>query len=121
MCVTIITSDHQEIYNINKPLEEQIFNNSQITVEYESDDQSIPLFMQELSNLVKKGANPQFDIKVLHNNNIFGARVKKEVKKLKNDININELIKIFTLAHKSINDKLEQIAEDCMVVELNVK
>lgn len=121
MCVKIFTKNVEKHYDTNKPLEEQLEGCKKIVVKYEPKDKSIPVFMKELERFAKHGIDAALNIQVIHNDNVSGAKTSKAVKKLKNDISVNELIKTFVLAHKEADKKLEELLNHCAGINCNVK
>lgn len=110
MCVKIV-NDLQEIpYDCSRPLEEQITGCEQIVVNYEPFDKSVDKLLTEAERIVRTGIDTKLSIKVIHNDHIFGFKVKQKLKQATNDITLNEIIKLMVLTHCSIDRKLEDLA-----------
>lgn len=111
MCVKIVNA-HQEIpYDSSRPLEEQITGSEQIVVNYEPFDKSVEALVKEVERMAKTGVDAKLIIKVKHNNHIFGFKVKQQLQRATNDITLNEIIKLMVLSHRSIDQKLEDLAK----------
>jgi len=111
MCVKIVNAQHDEVpYDTSKPLEDQLQGAEQIIVNYEPFDKSVDRLLAEVERIAKTGVDARLSIKVIHNDNIFGFRVKQKLKKATNDITLNEIIKLMVLTHCSIDRKLEDLA-----------
>lgn len=110
MCIKIVNG-HQEIpYDIGKPLEDQLSGCEQIVVNYEPFDKSVDKFLQEVDRFAKTGVCAKLSIKVIHNDHVFGFKIKQKLKKSTNDITLNEIIKLMVLAQIEIDKKLEDLA-----------
>ncbi|NJO48120.1 MAG: hypothetical protein HC840_00225 [Leptolyngbyaceae cyanobacterium RM2_2_4] len=110
MCVKLVNA-HQEIpYDSSKPLEEQLNGCEQIVVNYEPFDKSVDALIAEVERIARTGIDAKLTIKVVHNDHIFGFKVKQRLKRATNDITLNEIIKLMVLTHCSIDRKLEDLA-----------
>lgn len=114
MCVKIIREEGEFTYNPAKPLEDQLRGSSEVVVNYQPYDKSIDKFMEEMQKFAKMGVSTAFNIKVVHNDHISGASIKKNLKKAINDITLNEIIKVMVLSHTEMDQKLEELA-NCFV------
>lgn len=114
MCVKIVNSQHDEVpYDTSRPLEDQIQDAEQIVVNYQPSDSSVGKFLQEIERVIKTGVETKLSIKVIHNDNIFGFKLKKKMNQMTNDIRLNEIIKLMVLTHSNIDRKLEDLAKQC--------
>lgn len=113
MCIKIVRSKDEISYDMSEPLEDQLKGSKQVIVNYEPKDPSIDKFLDEMERLCKKGISATVNIKFNHNNNLLGAKAKKEMNKLAKDLDINELIKMITVAQAEADKKLEEITKLC--------
>lgn len=121
MCVKIV-KDLQEVpYDASKPLVDQVDSSDLVVINYEPKDKAIVSFMKELEKMAKTGVETNFNVRIEHRDNLKGARIKKQINKLKNDISVNELIKAFVQCHKEADKKLEELIGYCSGVGYNVK
>ena len=111
MCVKIVNSSQEIAYDCSRPLEDQLSGCEQIVVNYEPFDKSVDKLLAEVDRIVKTGVDAKLSIKVIHNDNIFGFKVKQKLKRATNDITLNEIIKLMVLTHCSIDKKLEDLAQ----------
>lgn len=110
MCIKIVNASQEIPYDANKPLEEQLKGSEQIVVNYEPFDKSVDKFLAEVERFVKTGIDAHFSIKVIHNDHIVGFKVKQQLARARNDITLNEIIKLMVLTHCSVDRKLEDLA-----------
>lgn len=110
MCVKIIKNECEIEYNPSRPLEEQIKGSTEVIVNYQPSDKSINDFLAEVQRYSKVGISAELNIKVIHNNDISGFKLRKQLKKALNDIKLNEIIKIMVISHTEMDDKLGELA-----------
>lgn len=115
MCVMIIRDSGQVKYNPSIPLKPQIENSKEVIVNYVPGDSSVGAFVKEIENLIENGLSSSVNLKVNHNNNIFGLKTKKAIEKVKCDMKLNELIKLLVLSQKEVDKKLEDLMNVCKV------
>lgn len=113
MCIKIVKSKEEFKYDMNKPLEDQLKGSQQVIINYEPKDQSIDKFLDEIERLCKNGISAKLNIRFNHNNNLGGARIRNEMIKLTNDLDVNEVIKLMALVHAEADKKLEEIENYC--------
>lgn len=119
MCIKLVNA-HEEIpYDTNKPLEEQLRGCEQIVVNYEPFDKSVDKFLEEVQRFAKTGIDQKLSIKVIHNDHIFGFKVKQQLQRATSDISLNEIIKLMVLTHHSIDRKLEDLTNECNGIGCN--
>lgn len=111
MCIKIVNASREIPYDASKPLEEQIKGSEQIIVDYEPFDKSMDKFLSEVERFSRTGIDAKLHITVMHNDNIFGFKVKQKLKKAKSDITLNEIIKLMVLSHCAADKKLEDLAQ----------
>jgi hypothetical protein len=116
-----MTANEAIPYDMDVPLEDQLCNSSQIVIDYEPFDPSVSKFLNELERFSKTGIDQKVNIKVIHNDNIAGLKLKKKAKKAENDIKVNELIKLMALSHIEADCKLEELSNLCTNRECNAK
>lgn len=110
MCIKIVNASREIPYDASKPLEEQIKGSEQIIVDYEPFDKSMDKFLSEVERFSKTGVDAKLSITVMHNDHIFGFKVKQKLKKANSDITLNEIIKLMVLSHCAADKKLEELA-----------
>lgn len=113
MCIRIIHKDAEVKYNSKKPLEQQLYGSEQVVIKYEPKDRDIDIFVGEVERLCKTGICINTNIKVLHNDNLKGAKAKKLMGRLSKDLNLNEAIKILVTMQSETNKKLEALSTFC--------
>lgn len=113
MCIKFINGNVNKNYDPSKPLEDQIDGFQDIMVDYDPQDSSIELFLKEIQRIIKTGLKANFNIKVQHNNNIFGFKVKKKLQKANTDLVINDIIKMMVLGYSNTDKKLEELSTTC--------
>jgi hypothetical protein len=113
MCIKIVRSKEEVSYDMSAPLEDQLRGSKQIIINYEPKDPSIDKFLDEMERLCKKGISASLNIKFNHNNSLAGARTKKQMGKLAEDLDINEVIKMITTAQAEADKKLEEMTKIC--------
>jgi hypothetical protein len=114
MCVNIVTQKRKIKYNTDKPLEEQIGKCNRVVVDYNQEDKDVLIFMKELERIVKNGISVDLNVQVIHNDNIKGFRAKKRIDKLKNDLDINDIIKYMVKSQKEVDEKLNDLINCCV-------
>lgn len=111
MCVKIVQAHREVPYDANRPLEEQLQGCEQIVVNYEPFDKSVDKLLSEVQRIARTGIDAKLTIKVIHNDNIFGFKVKQQLQRARNDITLNEIIKLMVLSHRSIDQQLQDLAD----------
>ena len=114
MCIKIVRSKEEFSYDMSQPLESQIRGSERIVVDYEPSDPAIDKFLDEVERLCKNGITANLNIKFNHNNNLAGAKLKKEMVRLSKDLDINEVIKLMVTAQSEIDRKLEELSSICL-------
>lgn len=114
MCIKIINHQQEISYDSNKPLEEQINGAEQIVVNYEPFDKSVDKFLQEVERFTKNGIDTKLSIKVIHNDHIFGFKIKQKLKQATSDMTLNEIIKLMVLTQIETDKKLEELSNTFM-------
>jgi hypothetical protein len=114
MCVKIKSINSEAKYNPRVPLELQVSDCDKIVIKYEAKDPDIDKFIGEMERCCKTGINLNIDVDVAHQNDIKGAKAKKQVKRLLKDLNLNEAIKLLVMAHSKTDRKLEEMANFCL-------
>jgi hypothetical protein len=110
MCVKIVNNSEEVPYDCSRPLEDQLNGAEQIVVNYEPFDKSVDALLAEVERIARTGVDARLRIKVIHNDHIFGFNVKQKLKRATNNITLNEIIKLMVLTHRSIDRKLEDLA-----------
>lgn len=110
MCIKLINCTQEIPYDIERPLEDQLEGCRQIVVNYEPFDKQVDKFLQEVQRFAKTGVSVNLNVKVIHNDNIAGFKVKRSLAKATNDITLNEIIKLMVLKQIEADKKLEDLA-----------
>lgn len=113
MCITIFTLNDHKPYDMGRPLEEQLKDCKEITIDFKPHDPSVEKFLDEIERFASNGIAYKLNIKVIHNNEILGAKIKRQVKKVESDLTVNELIKLMALTYDIADRKLEELS-NCM-------
>lgn len=119
MCIKIVNSYEEIPYNINIPLEKQLRQSDQIIVNYEPFDKSISPFLADVERIVNTGIDTKLNIRVVHNDDIFGFKMNQKMKKATNDMAVNEIIKLMALTQCVTDKKLEELAKECKGIGCN--
>lgn len=114
MCIKILKDNIETSYDSKKTLSEQVSGSEQILVHYEPFDKDIDSFLKEIENLANTGATCNLNIKVIHNDNIFGFKLRKKLRKATSDITVNEIIKLMVLSHAETDKKLSDLSDACI-------
>ena len=114
MCVKILTSKEELSYDMSRPLEDQLKGSKKVVINYEPKDPSIGHFLNEVEKLCKNGISAKLNIQFNHNNDIAGARLQKEMRKLAKDLDLNEVVKLMTLIQSNTDKKLEEMSTICL-------
>lgn len=121
MCVTIVNDDSKIAYDAEKSLKDQVCDKSEVLIDYEPDDPSLKLFLEEITKYAKNGTDINLNIKFDCKNYLLAHKLKKEINSTLNDITINKFIKILTLTNVNISKKLEEISSICKSIDLDVR
>lgn len=113
MCVRIIGNGVEYKYDSSRPLEEQVCENKQVIIRYESKDPDIESFIGEMERLCKNGISTNVKVEIQHGNNIKGIRAKKRLKRLTKDLDLNEAIKILVNLQRKTDIALEKLSNFC--------
>jgi cell fate (sporulation/competence/biofilm development) regulator YlbF (YheA/YmcA/DUF963 family) len=113
MCIKILQCNASLPYDATKPLDEQLKNAKEVVIDYDPKDQDLEHFLQEMERLVKTGVSVNCDVSVDYNSSIRGMRAKKQVKRIKKDLDLNEAIKILVNIHSELDKQLEAISVFC--------
>jgi len=100
-------------YDPGVPLEEQFTDSQTVVINYEPRDPDMDRFMDEMERLAKTGVSCNVSLEISHNNNIKGIKAKRQIERLKKDLNLNEAIKTLVNIHSELDKKLESISILC--------
>lgn len=114
MSITILTADEQKPYDMSKTLESQLVGCKQIIVDFRLHDPTIEKFLDEIERFANYGIGHKLNIKVIHNDQLLGAKIKRQVKKVESSLAMNELIKLMALTYDITDRKLEELSNFCM-------
>lgn len=110
----VIFKDHRLCeYDMYLPLEDQIKGSAEIIVNYVENDETVHHFLDEVERLSQSAFGFGLNIKVLHNNNIRGAKAKKLMQEAVRNLSVNDIIQMMAQIHKTTDDKLTEIAAIC--------
>lgn len=109
MSILIVKNEAEISYDADIPLEKQTSDCKEIVINYEPEDKDIPRFLSEVERLSKMGIVTKLNIKVNHNDHVFGFKVKRRINKATNDITLNEIIRLMVLLHVETDKKLEDM------------
>jgi|SRR5581483_1379266 len=115
MCIKIVRTKEELVYDSSKPIEEQIRGAKQIVINYEPSDPDLNRFLDEVERLCKTGVSAQMNIKVVHNDYLNGAKTKKEILHMVNDLKFNEVIKAMVKGQHETDKRLEELLNLCRV------
>ena len=116
MCIKIIGSEQSLEFNPSEPLEQQVTNAKEVVVNYDPEDpmiDNIKLFVNQMERLCKNGISCTVDIKVNSNNHLNGIRLERQIEKLKNKLDVNELVKKVSSFHYDAEHGLCELSEMC--------
>jgi hypothetical protein len=109
MCIKI----DQLKYDTKRPLEDQLRNSEKVVINYDPKDPDMDHFLGEMERLVKTGISCNVSLDIAHNNFLKGAKAKKQIKRLKKDLDLNEAIKLLVNIHSELDKQLEKISSLC--------
>ena len=121
MCVKIVTAEEDHAFDVSRPLEEQVIGCKQIIVNFVPHDPQVEKFLDEIERFTKTGVVCNLNIKVIHNNEILGAKAKRQTNQFKEDMSLNELVKMMALTYDRTDRALEEIFNMCNLSKANVK
>lgn len=110
MCVKIICSDHEHEFNVSIPLELQVLGATEIVVSYDPLDPKIDSFVNEVERMIKAGISCNVDIKVKANNLLLGIKLERQMGKLKEKLDVNEVIKELCRSHSYACNRLDELS-----------
>jgi hypothetical protein len=113
MCVRLIDDGMVCNYDSSRPLEEQIGNDTQVVINYEPKDPDINTFLVEMERLCKSGISANVKVEIQHNNAIKGIKAKKQLKRLKKDLDLNQAIKLLVNLQRKTDITLEELSNFC--------
>lgn len=113
MCIRIVSDIDQKEFDPTQPLEMQVYNATEIFVSYDPDDKKIPTFVDQLDTMVKSGISFKADIKVDSKNNLHGIILERHLEHLKEQLEINEVIKGISNIHATADQKLGELYNMC--------
>lgn len=114
MCIKIVSDLEQKEFDPMLPLESQVCNAKQILVSYDPQDIKIPTFVYQIENMVQNGMELKADIKVDPKNNLDGLRLERRLELLKEQLEINEIIKGISSFHATTDKKLCELSAMCL-------
>lgn len=114
MCIRIVKLKEETAYDSSRPLEEQIKGSREVLVDYNPTDSSVDHFLSEVERLCKTGVTASLNIKFKHNNNLSGARIGKQMRKIANGLDLNEFIKSIALLQSEADKRLEEMSALCL-------
>ena len=114
MCVKIICNDHEHEFDPSEPLEKQIVGAKELFVSYSPIDPKIPFLLKELDRLCSNGISCNVSFKFKANNNLEGFRTERRLEKIKQNFEINELVKSLSNMYIKTDKQLEEISDSLL-------
>lgn len=121
MCIKIFKNGVETPYDMQKPIEPQVADSTEISIDYEPNCDEISIFLKDVERCVDTGSNLNLNLKIKYGNFLMGYKLKKQMKKAVNDISLNEIIKLLVLSQHSADRKLEELANICSNRACDVK
>jgi hypothetical protein len=113
MCIKILNCNSEIKYDSSVPLENQLKNSEKVVINFDPKDPDMDVFLGEMERLVKTGISCNVSLDVKHNNYVGGAKAKKQIKRLRKDLDLNEAIKLLVTIQSELDKKLENISTIC--------
>lgn len=113
MCIKILNFDASLKYDSSVPLEEQLKDAQEVVIDYDPKDPDMDVFLDEMERLAKTGISCNVRLAVSSNRHIAGAKAKRQISRLKKDLDLNEAIKILVNIHSELDKTLESISIFC--------
>jgi hypothetical protein len=113
MCIKILHCESTTKYDSSKSLSEQLNNAKEVIIDYDPKDPDLDKFLGEMEKLVQKGISCNVSLDITHNNHLKGAKAKKQIKRIKKDLDLNEAIKFLVNIHSEFDKQLESISLFC--------
>jgi len=113
MCIKILNCGASLKYDSSVPLEEQLKNSEKVVINYDPKDPDMDTFLDEMERLAKTGISCNVSLDIAHNNHIKGAKAKRQISRLKKDLDLNEAIKLLVNISSELDKRLESISVFC--------
>lgn len=110
MCVKIIGPENEYEFDPSQPLEEQIKDAKEVFVSYNPKDSKIPSFIRELDKLCINGTSCKLSFKFKANNNLEGFRMERQLEKIRQNFEVNEIVRSLVTMYTNTDKKLEEIS-----------
>lgn len=118
MCVKIISQENIQEFDPSQPLEIQIKDAKEVFVNYTPKDSKIPFFMKELDRLCNNGISCKLSFKFKANNNLEGFRMERQLEKIKQNFEVNEIVKSLVNMYDNTDKKLQEMS-NCLLRKVN--
>lgn len=118
MCVKIISSENIQEFDPSQPLEIQIKDAKEVFVNYTPTDSKIPSFLRELDKLCSDGMSCNLSFRFKANNNLEGFRMERQLEKIKQNFEVNEIVKSLVNMYAKTDKKLEEMS-NCLLGKVN--
>lgn len=112
--VTIVRAKESIPFDPSKPLEVQARGAKQVVINYSPTDSNVTRFMEEFERIARSGVGFQVSIKFNSNHSLEGYRAERQVEKIMNDLEINELTKKLVKFHHTAEKQLMEMQDMCM-------
>lgn len=113
MCIKIFNENLESSYDPELPLESQVNGNEKIVINFDPADASINKFIKDIQRCAKTGTCQNLTVDVIHNNNVFGMKVRNTIKKAVKDLTVNDLIKTIVKSYSEADNKLSEMSKKC--------
>jgi hypothetical protein len=113
MCVKIIGTEEVE-FNPTESLEQQMMGAQEIIIDFDPLDEKIDYFVDKIEKMADTGIGCQANIVVNANNCINGMKLERKMEKIKQKLDVNEIIKGLCNFHAETDRKLCELSEMCL-------
>jgi hypothetical protein len=114
MCIKIKGLDSEVQYDVARPLEEQLDNASEVTINYNpTDTESLDKFICEVERMRDHGISADIKVDVIHNDFLKGIKAKKQMSRLNKDLGLNEAIKLLVTLQTKTDKVLAELSDFC--------
>ena len=113
MCIKILNSQSSLKYDSSKSLEEQLKDAQEVVIDYDPKDPDMDRFLEEMEKLAQTGINCGVSLELIHNNFIKGIKARKQINRIRKDLDVNEAIKFLVNIHSEFDKQLEAISVFC--------
>lgn len=117
MCVKIVHPELTFEFDVESPLDKQVYGATEIRVNYDPNDlHKLDTFLSQLEKMVRLGINCEAEIVVEPGNSLEGLKLERHLEKLKYGLEVNEIAKGLTRMHNNTDHALCEISGMCKKV-----